>query len=89
MFKKIGCIGLILLVAVIWVIVYFSKQIGQEIDSGLDVIETKREIVGENVVLKGDTLMITDYTTYNNNYTLDDGREISYELAHKFLIKTE
>ena len=45
--------------------------------------EVLKELVGEEVILKGDTLLVIDYSSFNDNVTLEDGRKISGELAKK------
>lgn len=78
--KKIGCITLIFIVIVVTGIYYLAKTLTTEIDSEVEKIET---LVGERIILKNDTLLIMDYSILNSNYTLEDGREISFELAKK------
>jgi len=45
--------------------------------------EALKELVGEQVILKGDTLLVIDYSSVNNTVTLDDNCIISGELAKK------
>lgn len=60
------------------------------IGSIISVISLKREInkektkievnIGKRVVIEKDTLLIVDYSIYNDTYTLSDGKIISFEL---------
>ncbi len=49
-------------------------------ETELNKYETR---VGDKVILKGDTLMIIDYSFVESNFTLEDGRKISIELLDK------
>ncbi len=70
------------LLAVIFVVlvVWLSKTVCDQITNEVDTIETK---VGQKLILQKDTLMIIDYSILNSNYTLEDGRQISFDLADK------
>lgn len=39
--------------------------------------------IGEKVVIEKDTLLIVDYSFLESNYTLSDGRKVSFELIKK------
>ena len=39
--------------------------------------------IGEKVVIEKDTLVIVDYSFLESNYTLSDGRKVSFELIKK------
>ena len=39
--------------------------------------------IGEKVVIEKDTLLILDYSFLESNYTLSDGRKVSFELIKK------
>jgi len=57
-----------------------TKLLTNGVNEGVDKYERK---VGERVVLKTDTLMIIDYSLFKSNFTLEDGREISFDLVDK------
>jgi hypothetical protein len=44
-------------------------------------------MVGKKVSVGNDTLLILDYSTVNQNYTLDNGTKIDMSLADKNVIK--
>ena len=61
-------------------IIIFSSFISNKIEGEFDKVKTK---VGQKLILQNDTLMIIDYSVFNSNYTLEDGRKISFDLANK------
>ena len=71
-----GLLAVVFVVLVVWL----SKTVGDQITNEVDKIETK---VGQKLILQKDTLMIIDYSVFNSNYTLEDGRQISFDLADK------
>jgi hypothetical protein len=42
--------------------------------------------IGKRVVIEKDTLLITDYSFFESNYTLSNGRQVSFELINKLPI---
>lgn len=65
------------------VIILFSFSMNKcstSFETELNKYETR---VGDKVILKGDTLMIIDYSFVESNFTLEDGRKISIELLDK------
>jgi len=52
------------------------------LEKGLN--KEKKEIellVGKNIILQKDTLLITDYSIFSETYKLSNGTEISFKLA--------
>ena len=47
----------------------------------------KSEIVGEDVVINGDTLVVVDYKMWNEKYVLSNGVEISEDYANSLIEK--
>lgn len=45
--------------------------------------ESLKELVGESVIIKDDTLLIIDYSSINNTFTLDDNRTVDVNLVKK------
>lgn len=54
--------------------------INTRIENSINEIETK---IGQKIILQKDTLMIIDYSFFNSNYILEDGREVSFTFAEK------
>lgn len=75
-YLKLG--AAILIVAVLFTL--STKLLTDGVNEEVAKYENK---VGERVVLKTDTLMIIDYSLLKNNFTLEDGREISFDLVDK------
>ena len=48
-----------------------------------------KDLVGSMVVIKKDTLMVTDYNRLFENVTLDNGVTISFELAKKLKLNNK
>jgi hypothetical protein len=76
----------------IWIVIFLGVYFlltGKFAVSDLqnDTGDKTTEIVGDNVLHNGDTLMIIDYDTWKNNFTLDDGTIMNVALANKLLIK--
>lgn len=63
--------------------VFVGKTAIDEYNKYDEKTETLKSLVGEQVILKGDTLLVIDYSSINNTVTLEDNHEISGELAKK------
>lgn len=91
--KRIFTIFGILFVLILAGIITFYVLIGKAVVTGYQEYDgneqSLKEIVGEEVVLKGDTLLIMDYSALNNTVTLEDDREINGDLAKKITIKNK
>ena len=75
-----GFFSLIIIVVLIWGFFYFSITKGIE-EHRSEKCELKG-YVGEDIIIKGDTLMVLDYSTWDNTFTLDDdGRVIDVNLV--------
>ncbi len=61
------------------------------IDNGISSIQNDKnsadKLIGKEVVIKQDTLMITDYSMLDQTYTLNNGQKINKNLAPKILLK--
>lgn len=56
------------------------------IDKGLSNEQDKyKPYVGETVIIGKDTSQIIDYSTLNENFTLSNGKKVSYEFVKKQL----
>jgi len=56
----------------------------KEVDKELGDI---KELVGEKVLLDGDTFMIVNYDWFNHEYDLKGGTSISVDLSKKLIIE--
>ena len=43
--------------------------------------------LGKKIILEKDTLSIVDYSMFNNNYTLSNGKTISSHIVENFKLK--
>lgn len=81
-----GFLGLAFVIFLIWLLVW--KFI---IDTGQDIYEEKseplKELVGEQVLINGDTLEVVNYNTLNQTVTLDNDVKIDAELARSKVIE--
>ena len=82
--KKILIIFMLMAIMVIAGYVFVGSYVIGEIT---DNDETYKELVGEEVVIKNDTLMIVDYSIVNRTVTLENAAKINVELAKKKLLK--
>lgn len=73
----------LIIVGTITFYVFVGKTAIEEYNKFDENTEILKELVGEQVILKGDTLLVVDYSSINNTVTLDDNRVISGELAKK------
>ena len=73
-------ISSIVSIVCIFIVCIYIKNIFTDFSSEAN---KAKEIIGEQVILKGDTLMIMDYSSFGNTYKLEDGREVSFELVKK------
>ena len=81
--KNLDKTSLWLIIVSIIVIIALSIQLSIN-TSKLDTeINKVKEKVGKRIVIQKDTLMIIDYSILNNNYTLEDGRKVSFDLLNK------
>lgn len=46
-----------------------------------DIDSRYKEKVGEEVLFRGDTLMVIDYSIWEESFVLEDGREVAFELV--------
>jgi len=82
--KSFIVLTLVVMVLVIGFYVFVAKTVITKVGDE----KTKfSEMVGEQVILKGDTLMITDYSIIENDLMLESGQSISYELGKKLQLK--
>lgn len=83
-----GFFGILIVALIIYLL--FWKLI---FDAGSNLFDEHtaplKELVGEQVVIKGDTLEIVDYTSWNETVTLDDTRTIDATYAKSKLLKSE
>lgn len=77
-------IGLILFLAVLWFMLFsvITANIGG--DNLEDRLVEYQELVGESVVVTGDTLVIIDYSFVNSNFILNNGATISKSYIDKY-----
>lgn len=56
---------------------WFTGTTLNSLDANIEDMKSK---IGTEFVLEGDTLLIIDYSTLNDNYTLSNGTKVSKEL---------
>jgi len=79
--KILIVIGVLLFVSICltYLIKSFEYQINNE--------KTKFEVnIGKSVIIENDTLSIMDYSMLESNYTLSNGKKVSFELINKLTI---
>lgn len=74
-------IGIIALSIIIFVLI--STTVGKFAASVHRDVQNNSELIGEEIVFKGDTLMITDYDLFSNDFELENGMTISAKLVEK------
>ena len=57
--------------------IFITHRLSTSFEDGYNNYKSK---VGNKIVLNGDTLMIIDFSFLQDNFKLEDGREISMEL---------
>jgi len=78
--KKIHVINAILFLILVILFGIISSLVGLNINQQND--KYKKEI-GEAILLSNDTLIIIDYSMINDNFSLEDGKKVNYDLAIK------
>jgi len=78
--KKVFIAMIILLIILIALLKIIFTNLRNNINEEKSKIE---ENLGKEVILKGDTLQIHDYSIFNQVYILEDGKEISFALFDK------
>ena len=85
--------GVLIILSILSVIL-LSKAIGGEIDEKKKVWEKNEKLVGQQIVLQNDTLLILNYNKISNKFhinskdhTLGHNMEMSSELVKTLLIK--
>jgi hypothetical protein len=73
-------IGIFITLLVFGTLVYFISLTINAVVSAEEKVKSK---VGSTVIIKKDTLIIIDYSMLKQNYTLSDGREVSFEFIDK------
>ena len=81
---KTRIFGAVLFVVWVLLLVMYANTCSSSLETELNKYETR---VGDKVILKGDTLMIIDYSFMESNFTLEDGRKISIELLDNLTVK--
>jgi hypothetical protein len=83
-FVKFFVVVVIIIALVYGLIAIGAKKLYDKVDGS---IKDQKELIGESILFKGDTLMITDYTTLTQNYTMENGMEMNKILVKKLIIK--
>ena len=74
----------IALVLCVIAVVYLLKYIGNDVTEKLNNTENKyKKHIGKKHIIDKDTLTIVDYSIWEENFTLSDGRKVSYILIGK------
>lgn len=81
--KKSTIIFIFAIFAVAFCIHYIIKDMGTKFQEEKIKIESK---LGQKVVLEQDTVSIIDYSLINQNYTLSNGKKISFELVRSLKV---
>jgi len=59
--------------------------------AGLDELNSldqdMKNAIGDTIILQQDTLIIIDYSLFNENFTLSNGKEVSSEFVTKQIAK--
>jgi hypothetical protein len=74
-------IGLVILMSICFT--FLTKSCESEFNKEKAKIEVN---IGKRVVIEKDTLLITDYSILESNYTLSNGKKVSFELIKKLPI---
>ena len=77
---KTGIFRVVLFVGLVLLLTMYANKCSSSLETELNKYETR---VGDKVILKGDTLMIIDYSFMESNFTLEDGRKVSIELLDR------
>lgn len=76
-FRKLFTYGVIVIfVCIIMVFLLFKNAINRFEEA--DAIINK--VIGTQIILNGDTLLVIDYNLWKNHYILNDGTQISTKL---------
>ena len=76
-------IGIILLIALPFLIIYNVSTIATELQQECD---SYKENIGNTVVVNKDTLQIIDVSCFRNVYILDNKSEVNIDAINKFII---
>lgn len=79
--KFLSGFGLIILLIVLFY--FIMTSLANKVGDYERQIKAK---VGCKIVIEKDTLLILDYSLLQGNYTLSDGRQVSFELAEKLTL---
>jgi hypothetical protein len=67
---------IILIVAISIISIKIEKEIDKE-------VKNYKNYIGKKIIVNNDTLIIFDYSMWNENFTLENGNKISEELIKK------
>lgn len=81
--KKTFIIFSLLTIVIIILITFLINSIIKDYSSDKDKYEIN---IGKHVILEEDTLLITDYSIWDNTYTLYNGEEINAKLLNNIEI---
>lgn len=74
-------LGLLFVMSLLVALIYVSgSKISSVYESEVDMYE---EHVGSNIYLNGDTLIIVDYSVFNETFTLSNGSKVSFSFVTK------
>ena len=73
-------IGCVILVIIIIISAIIGNIVMNEIDKFYQQIEERKEFIGDEVIYKNDTLLITNYDHWNTTYKLENGEELHFKV---------
>lgn len=77
--KKVFILAIVMLVCITilsYIVVDATKETYKELRSNDNNIKSN---IGKTIIINKDTLIITDYSMLNSNYTLSNGTKVSFE----------
>ena len=80
----IAGVKVFLILILIVVVIFIINKCSEKLDNTISEYDT---IIGKQVVIKQDTLVIIDYSFIHSLVILEDGREIRYSFAKTIVIE--
>lgn len=78
--KKLYMMFTIGVIIIIFLVFYLGRSISEKIEQIDSSLDDKKDAIGMIVVLQHDTVMVTSYDMWANEYGMSNGADISADL---------
>jgi len=80
---------LIPIIILILSLIIFNRMCSSSSEKLNEIVNEQKKLIGREVVIKNDTLIIIDYNMFKSSYLLNNGLTIDQNYAKKILLDNE